>query len=192
MKGIYAVRSGAIKTYITDENGQEQVTGYYLPGELLGLGAIHNGRHFQNAEALESSYLCMIPVNDINRLSKSHPQIQEQLIHLLSKQLQNHHKMVWHLGLKNATSRVAALLLNCSERCHARGFSASEIKLNLSRQDIASHLGLAVETVSRIFGQLKKENVITFKGRQIDILDFDTLNQHVGTKMATTEKIPRI
>ena len=184
MKGIYAVRSGAIKTYITDESGHEQVTGYYLPGELLGLGAIHSGHHFQNAEALESSYLCQIPLNEIKRLSKSHPQIQEQLIHLLSKQLHEQHKMVWHLGLKNATSRVAALLLNCSERCHNRGFSASEIKLNLSRQDIASHLGLAVETVCRIFSQLKKEQVIDFKGRQIDILDSDTLNQYVGSQIA--------
>jgi len=192
MKGIYAIRSGAIKTYITDENGFEQVTGYYLPGELLGLGAIHSGQHFQNAEALESTYLCQIPVEELSRLSKSHPQIQEQLINLLSKQLHDHHKMVWHLGLKNATSRVAALLLNCSERCHDRGFSRSEIKLNLSRQDIGSHLGLAVETVCRIFSQLKKEKVIDFKGRQIDILDFDALNQHMGTKMVQKAKIPSI
>ena len=191
MKGIYAIRSGAIKTYITDENGHEQVTGYYLPGELLGLGAIHSGHHFQIAEALESTYLCQIPVDDLKRLSKSHPQIQEQLIYLLSKQLQAQHKMVWHLGLKNATSRVAALLLNCSDRCHDRGFSASEIKLNLSRQDISSHLGLAVETVCRIFGQLKKDKVIDFKGRQIEILDFDAINQYVGTKMMQNGKIPR-
>ncbi|MCW8826219.1 MAG: helix-turn-helix domain-containing protein [Gammaproteobacteria bacterium] len=192
MKGIYAIRSGAIKTYITDENGHEQVTGYYLPGELLGLGALHSGKHFQIAEALESTYLCQIPVEDLNRLSKDHPQIQEQLINLLSKQLHDHHKMVWHLGLKNATSRVAALLLNCSERCHDRGFSASEIKLNLSRQDISSHLGLAVETVCRIFGQLKRDKVIDFKGRQIDILNFDALNEYMGTKMVQKGKIPRI
>jgi len=183
MKGIYAIRSGAIKTFVTDDNGHEQVTGYYLPGELLGLGAIHSGHHFQNAEALETTYLCLIPVEDLRRLSVDHPQIQEQLIYLLSKQLNEQHKMVLHLGLKNATSRVAALLLNCSDRCADRGFSASDIKLNLSRQDIGSHLGLAVETVCRIFSQLKKEKLIDFKGRQIEILDFEALNRHIGTNL---------
>jgi CRP/FNR family transcriptional regulator len=190
MKGIYAIRSGAVKTYITDESGQDQVTGYYLPGELLGLGAIHSGRHFQVAEALETTYLCQIPIDELNQLSKNHHQIQEQLIHLLSKQLHDHHKMVWHLGLRNATSRVAALLLNCSERCHNRGFSAAEIKLNLSRQDISSHLGLAVETVCRVFSQLKKDKIISFKGRQIKILNFNALNQHMGTKMVQNDKNP--
>ncbi|NOR52202.1 MAG: helix-turn-helix domain-containing protein [Gammaproteobacteria bacterium] len=183
MKGIYAIRSGAIKTYITDDNGHDQVTGYYLPGELLGLGAIHSGHHFQNAEALETTHLCLIPLEDLKRLSKDHPQIQEQLIHLLSKQLNEQHKMVLHLGLKSGVSRVAALLLNCSDRCADRGFSATEIKLNLSRQDIGSHLGLAVETVCRIFSQLKKEKVIDFKGRQIEILDFGALNRYVGTNL---------
>lgn len=185
MKGIYAIRSGAIKTYITDDNGHEQVTGYYLPGELLSLGAVHSGHHFQNAEALETTYLCLIPLEDLKRLSASHPQIQEQLIYLLSKQLNEQHKMVLHLGLKNATSRVAALLLNCSERCADRGFSATDIKLNLSRQDISSHLGLAVETVCRIFSQLKKKKVIDFKGRQIEILNFDALNNYIGINLDT-------
>lgn len=183
MKGIYAIRSGAIKTYITDDNGHEQVTGYYLPGELLSLGAIHSGHHFQNAEALETTYLCLIPLEDLRRLSVDHPQIQEQLIYLLSKQLNEQHKMVLHLGLKSATSRVAALLLNCSDRCADRGFSATDIKLNLSRQDIGSHLGLAVETVCRIFSQLKKQKLIDFKGRQIEILDFEALNRHIGTNL---------
>ncbi len=187
MKGIYAIRSGTVKTYVTDDNGHEQVTGYYMPGELLALGAIHSGHHFQNAEALETSYLCLIPLEDLNRLSKSYPQIQEQLIQLLSKQLNEQHKMVLHLGLRSAISRVAALLLNCSERSANRGFSANEIKLNLSRQDIGSHLGLAVETVCRIFSQLKKERAINFKGRQIEILNFESLNRHIGINLVQNE-----
>jgi CRP/FNR family transcriptional regulator, anaerobic regulatory protein len=174
-QAIYAVRSGSIKTYTPTEDGHEQVTGFHLPGELLGLDAINLLHHPCAAKALETTSICEIPFDRLEELSMHLPSLQHQLLKIMSKEILHDQSLLMLLGKKSAEERLAALLLSLSNRYQQRGFSPTDFHLSMSRNDIGNYLGLAVETVSRLFTRFQDEGLLSVQRKHICILDLPRL-----------------
>lgn len=174
-QAIYAVRSGSIKTYTVSTEGQEQVTGFHLAGELLGLDAINDGNHPCNAKALETTAVCEIPFDRLDELCDRIPGLRRQLFKIMSKELSFEQSLLTLLGKKNSQERLAAFLLSLSARYRGRGFSAHEFRLGMSRDDIGNYLGLAMETVSRMFTRFQSEGILEVDNRDVRILDLERL-----------------
>jgi CRP/FNR family transcriptional regulator, anaerobic regulatory protein len=168
---IYAVRSGAIKAYNIDENGEEQVIGFFLPGELLGLDAIDSQQHPSSAKALETSAVCEIPFNQIESLSTTIHNLQSHMYRLLSREIRQDQELQMLLSKKTAEERIGAFLMNLSLRYEQRKLSAVRFRLPMARTDVGNYLGLAVETVSRVFTRLQKNGVLKVEGKEVEILD---------------------
>jgi CRP/FNR family transcriptional regulator len=179
-QAIYAVRSGSIKTYVPTEEGGEQVTGFYLPGELLGLDAINTGRHPCAAKALETTSLCEIPYERLSKLSNQIPNLQKQLLKVMSKELLHDQSLLMLLGKKNAEQRLAAMLISISNRYKQRGFSPTDFNLSMSRNDIGNYLGLAVETISRLFTRFQEDGLLEVTRRRIVIRECGEMKRIAG------------
>lgn len=178
---LYAVRSGSLKTYTTSEDGAEQVMGFHLPGELLGLDAIANSRHPLSAKALETSSLCEIPFTDLELLSQQLPSLQHQMLRVMSQEIRDDEQNMVILGQKSAEERLAAFLISLSNRLQKRGFSANQFNLSMSRGDIGNYLGLALETVSRLFSRFQNEGLLRVDRKHIELLNRDKLCIYSGT-----------
>jgi len=172
---IFAVRSGAIKLYAFSEQSEEQILGFYLPGEILGLDAIHAERHMGYAIALETSSYCAIPFNHLEETCKEIPGLQHQLYKIMSRELSQENELLLTLSNKDAEEKVASFLVNLSARYRQLGYSSLEFRLPMTRKDIGVYLGLTVETISRIFGRLQQYGVITTDRKFIQILKPDVL-----------------
>ena len=181
LTSIYAVRSGSIKTYSLTNDGREQITGFHLPGELLGLDAINDNAHPCSAKALETSSVCELPFEQLESLAMRIPGLQHQLFRIMSRELKSDEQFMTLLGKKNADERLASFLVGLSNRFQERGYSATEFNLSMSRNDIANYLGLAVETVSRLFSRLQGEGIIEVDRKLINISDLAALNKIAGT-----------
>ncbi len=176
-RSIYAVRSGSIKTYLVDEDGIEQVTGFFLPGEVLGFDGIGTHSHGCNVLALETSSVCEIPFERLEELSLQIPTLQHHMFQLMSKQIESDHQMMLTLSKKNAEGRIATLLLSLSRRYARRNLSANAMRLPMSRMDMGNFLGLTIETVSRTLSRLHKEEVISVDGREIVLKNHERLDE---------------
>lgn len=170
-RSIYAVRSGTIKTYSCTEDGDEQVTGFYLPGEILGIDGICTNTHTNSAKALESAAVCEIPFEKLEVLSVAIPSLQRHFFQLMSKEIQADQQLIMLLSKKSAEERIAALLLSIAARNTARGLSSTRFRLAMSRNDIGNLLGLAVETVSRVFTRLQRSGVLAVEGKEVEVLN---------------------
>lgn len=174
---VYAVRSGALKAYRMTDDGREQVTGFYLPGEIVGMDGISQSRHASSARALETSAVCEIPFSSLEKLSASVPQLQRHFFQLMSREITEDQQLITLLSKSSADARIAALLLSISMRNARRHLSATRFRLSMSRVDIGNYLGLTVETVSRVFTRLQKTKVLEVSNREITILDEAALRQ---------------
>ncbi|MBK1693004.1 fumarate/nitrate reduction transcriptional regulator Fnr [Ectothiorhodospira mobilis] len=190
MHSLYAVRSGSVKTFVLTDDGQEQITSFHLPGELLGLDAIGDGVHPCTALALETCSICEIPFQQLESLASRSPELQHQLLRIMSRELQSDEHLVTLLGRRGSDARVAAFLLNLSDRLGRRGFSRHEFHLTMSRNDIGNYLGLAVETVSRMFSRFQQQGLIRVQRKLVTLLDPDGLRRVAGMEMRT-EQPPR-
>ena len=168
---LYAVRTGFFKTCISSEDGRDQVTGFQMAGELLGLDGIGTDRHTCDAVALEDSQVCIIPFHDLEDLSREFSDLQRQFHKIMSREIVRNHGVMLLLGSMYAEERVAAFLLNLTHRLRARGFSASSVLLRMSREEIGSFLGLKLETVSRAFSHMQGDGLLEVKQRNIRVLD---------------------
>jgi len=177
---IYAVRSGSIKTYTESEQGDEQITGLYLPGELLGLDAIHDHQHPCSAIALETTSLCEIPFDTLESLSKKMPSLNHQLFRIMSKEIASDQTLLMLMAQKNAEERLAAFLVNLSSRLKLRNFSETEFFLSMSRKDIGNYLGLTIETISRTFSRFQNDGLLTTQRKYVNILKLDDLKAIAG------------
>jgi CRP/FNR family transcriptional regulator, anaerobic regulatory protein len=178
---VYAVRSGSVKTYAPVRDGSEQVTGFHLPGELLGLDAIHTERHQCGAVALETTGICELPLNRMEELGSAVTNLQRRMLRIMSRQILHDQTLQVLLCKRSAEERLAALLLSLSNRYKRRGFSAAEFHLSMSRQEIASYLGLAEETVSRLFTRLQEQGLIEVLRKRVHLLNLRRLTSMVGT-----------
>jgi CRP/FNR family transcriptional regulator, anaerobic regulatory protein len=171
---IAAVRAGTVKTYVTDSEGREQVLGFFLPGEIIGLNAISQARYPCNAVALDSVLLCRFSFPNIAALATRMPGLQEQLFRLLSLDIG---KASLLAGNFTADERMAAFLISISRRYAARGFSATRFRLTMSRTDIANYLRLATETVSRVFRRFQDDGYIAVDRREIELCKPDAIEE---------------
>ena len=174
---LYAVRSGTVKQYTIIDNGDDQVLGFYFPGEIIGFDAISSGIHRCSAVALETSSFCTISYTRLENICNQLPGLQKQLLILMSRELSADHEMLATLCNRNADEKVLIFLLNLSNRFRQRGYASSEFKLAMSRQDIGNYLGMSIETVSRTFGKLQKENLVSVNNKTVKILDMIKLEQ---------------
>ena len=172
---IYAIRSGFFKTSVIDGEGREQVTGFCMGGELLGLDGLGAGRYNGTAIALEDSEACVLPFALVEELSHDIRPLQRQLHAVLSREIVRDHGVMMLLGSMRAEERLAAFLINLSKRFVRRGYSASDFHLRMTRDEIGSYLGLKLETVSRLFSQFQKDGLIEVEQKHVRILDSDGL-----------------
>jgi CRP/FNR family transcriptional regulator len=167
---LYAIRTGFFKTCVSNEDGREQVTGFQMAGEIIGLDGIVTDRHSCNAVALEDAEVCIMPFANVEELSREFPVLQRHVHKIMSREIVRENGMMMMLGNMRAEERLAAFLLNLVQRLHARGFSQSEMILRMTREEIGSYLGLKLETISRTFSKLSDDGIIEVKQRYVKIL----------------------
>ena len=174
---IYAIRSGFFKTDVLVEDGRDQVTGFQMTGELLGLDGISTESHTCNAVALEDSEVCTIPFLHLEGLSREIHTLQHHFHKVMSREIVRDHGVMMLLGMMRAEERLAAFLLNLSQRFTARGYSPAEFNLRMTRDEIGSYLGLKLETVSRAFSRFQEEGLIAVQQKNVRILDIPGLKK---------------
>jgi CRP/FNR family transcriptional regulator len=172
---VYAVRSGAIKSVLLSENGDEQITGFYLPGEVLGMDGLATNVHTNSVIALETSSVCEIPFQQLETLSVQLPSLQRHFLQLMSREISQEQKMITLLNKNKADSRIASLLLSISARHNSRNLSATTFILPMSRSDLGNFLGLTIETVSRTFASLQQKQLLQVNKKEITIKDIAAL-----------------
>lgn len=174
-RAIYAVRAGAIKTTVLSINGEEQITGFHLPGEILGLDAINSGRHPCSAQALETTSVCEIPFDNLEYLATKIPGLQQSLLRIMSKEIFKDHELLYAVAKRSADERLAIVLLSFSNRFGRRGLSRTRFRLPMSRAELSNYLGLAPETMSRLFRRFQEQGLITALGKEIALQDIGAL-----------------
>jgi CRP/FNR family transcriptional regulator, anaerobic regulatory protein len=179
-ESLYAVRTGFFKTRVSSEDGRDQVTGFQMAGELLGLDGIGSDRHTCDAVALEDSQVCVIPYGQLEYLSREFTDLQRQFHKIMSREIVRDHGVMLLLGSMRAEERLAAFLLNLTQRLQARGFSPSSLVLRMTREEIGTYLGLKLETVSRCFSKFQDDGILQVKQRQIQVLDPAALQKIVS------------
>ncbi len=177
---LYAIRTGFFKTSITTEDGRDQVTGFQMAGEIIGLDGIVNDQHTCDAVALEDAEVCEMPFDRIEELSREVNALQRHVHKIMSREIVREHGVMLLLGSMRAEERLAAFLLNLVQRLHARGFSPLELVLRMTREEIGSYLGLKLETVSRTFSKFAEDGMVEVKQRHIRILDTEALKRIVN------------
>ncbi|MEP7182298.1 MAG: fumarate/nitrate reduction transcriptional regulator Fnr [Betaproteobacteria bacterium] len=179
---LYAVRLGSLKTTVLAEDGREQVSGYHMLGDIIGLDGIGSDRHGCQALALEDTEVCVLPFERLEDLARDLPPLQHNLYQFLSKEIARDHSIMLLLGSMRAEERLAVFLINLSERYRRRGYSSTEFVLRMTREEIGSYLGLKLETVSRLFSRFQEEGLIQVQGRAVKLLDITALKQLVGQR----------
>lgn len=177
---VYAVRSGAIKTYKTTETGEEQIIDFCLPGDLIGLDAIHSGRFHCHAVALDTSSVCALDYGEIEQLCERSPAFRKAFFKRLSAGILRNENFLVTLGTRDAYQRLAAFLVMLTEYFGSQGYSRVEFVLPMSRADIADYLNLAVETVSRLFSRLQSEKCVRVKRSAVTVMDLEGLYRSAG------------
>ncbi|MDX1625182.1 MAG: fumarate/nitrate reduction transcriptional regulator Fnr [Wenzhouxiangellaceae bacterium] len=180
LKSICVIRSGTVKSYRLSRDGDEIVTGFHLPGELIGLDAIGHERHPAFAVALEDSRYCEIPYREFQRLLSGSPDLNQLMLKLLSVDMAETRELLVVIGRLDARARVAVFLLNLSRRLARRGKDPFRFRLSMDRRDIANYLGLTIETVSRTLSWMQKNGMLTVRGKLVSILDVDSLLDRAG------------
>jgi CRP/FNR family transcriptional regulator len=172
---VYTVRSGSFKTVVMHRNGREQVTGFHLAGEVLGLDGLHNEHHSSDAIAIEDSSVCIIPYALLEALCAESKPLQQQVLRTMSGEIVRESSAMMLLGTMSAEERVATFLLNLSSRLKARGYSPAEFNLRMTREEMGNYLGMKLETVSRMFSKFQRDGLLQTRGKQIRIVDLDAL-----------------
>lgn len=178
---LYAVHSGSLKSVLIAEDGNDQVMGYHMPGDLVGFDGIGNEDLYQcQTTALEDSEVCVMPFDRIERLGRGNPPFQHNVHRYLSREIMRQATAMLSLGTMRAEQRLASFLLDLSLRYEVRGYSSSEFVLRMTREEIGSYLGLKLETISRLMARFQREGLIQFEGRSVKLLDRRSLKQLVG------------
>lgn len=172
---VYIVRSGAVKTYYLNEKGEEHITGFYLPGELFGIDGLNADSHRYSAQALDTTAVCSVPYEALERLYSTHPEIQRRVTDILCEEIFQRQQSLLSLRQSPAEQRLASFLVDISRRLQLRGLCATDLDLPMSRRDIAKYLGLAEETMSRLFTRLQEKKLLSVHGRNIGKLDIEKL-----------------
>lgn len=168
---LYAIRLGHFKTFQLTPNGEQQITGFQMAGELLGMDAISTDRHHCDAVALEDSEVCEIPFTRLEELFGSIPTLLHHFHRMMSQEITREQNVMLLLGNMRAEQRFAAFLVNLSSRYAARGYSSTNFQLRMSREEIGNYLGLTIESISRLLSRFKKQSLLRVSNREIEILE---------------------
>ena len=179
---LYAIRTGFFKTCLASEDGRDQVTGFQMAGEIIGLDGIVNDQHSCDAIALEDAEVCVMPFDRIEEISREVTALQHHVHKIMSREIVREHGVMLLLGSMRAEERLAAFLLNLVQRLHSRGFSQTELVLRMTREEIGSYLGLKLETVSRTFSKFVDDGIVEVKQRHVKILNIEALQRMVNTQ----------
>lgn len=174
---LYVINSGFVKTIISDNNGHQQITGFSMPGDLVGLDAIATGRHQCSTIALEDSSVCGIIFAELEQLNRDMPALQRHFHQTMGAEITRDHGMMLLLGAMRAEERVAMFLLNLSRRLALRGRSGTCFRMPMSRQEIGNYLGLQFETVSRAFSHLASAELIAIHNKEVEIINLQGLQK---------------
>lgn len=185
VEAVYALRSGSLKTQLEDASGQIQITGFLLPGEIAGMDGLLNNQQVSHAIALEDSEVCVMRLDEFDRLATELPMLQTQLRRLMSKEINRSHTIMMTLGALRSEQRLASFLLSMSDRLNALGYSPYEFILRMSREEIGNFLGLTLETVSRLFSRFAREGLLEIHQRDVKLLDLPALHALTGTECPT-------
>jgi CRP/FNR family transcriptional regulator len=180
---IYAVRSGTFKTGLARADGSEQVSGFYMAGEVMGLDGVAQGKHTSSATALEDTELCAIPYTSLSELAAGNAGMQQAFNRLISRELVQKHSLMMLLGSMNAEERLAAFLMNLAQRLKARGYSAVDFHLRMSRAEIGSYLGMTLETISRTFSAFEQQRLLEVDKRHIFVINPEGLARILESRM---------
>jgi CRP/FNR family transcriptional regulator len=180
LRSLYAIRTGFMKSCVLYEDGREQVAGFHMMGDLMGLDAISSDRHMCDAVALEDSEVCEIPFAVLERLSREIPSLLSHFNRIMSREIVRDYGVMLLLGSMRAEERLAAFLLNLSQRFAARGYSPLEFHLRMTREEIGSYLGLKLETISRVLSHFQDEEMIVVRNKRIRITNMDALRALIG------------
>ena len=176
---IFLISSGSIKSYVILEDGEEQVTGFLLAGDVAGLDSVGVNRHLSSAVALESTTVCRLPRATIEKYPPG-----DNLLRYISRYLAYDHNMKLLLARKDADSRIASFLLHISNHYRELGHTYDVFYLTMSRQDIANFLGMAIETVSRTLRRFRDNGILEVTRRNICIEDYARLRNIAGTQIS--------
>ncbi|AWB33538.1 transcriptional regulator [Orrella marina] len=180
LDALFGLRTGSVKTQLEDASGQVQITGFFLPGEVIGLDGMLDSLHASNAVAMEDSEVCVVKLEDIDEVSRYAPSLQGQVRRIMSKEISRSHQVLLALGSMRSEARLAAFLINLSQRLSALGYSSTDFVMRMSREEIGNYLGLTLETVSRLFSRFARDGLIRVSQREVRILDLDALKQLAG------------
>jgi len=176
LRAVYAIRSGSVKSYVLTNDGRVQITGFHITGEVLGLGALVANQYMSEARALETTMVCEVPIDVLEAYSEEVPSIRQQMLKIMSQEILDNQELMLLLGKKNADERLATFLLSLSRRFQRRSYSSTQFNLSMSRSDIGNYLGMAEETVCRVFTRFQEDGLLTTERRQVQLLDQDRLN----------------
>lgn len=176
-KSLFAIRTGSFKTFTLTEQGEQQITGFHLPGDIVGFDGLNSQQHPSYAEALETAMVCEIPLPNLDTLLDQLPRLRQQMMRLMSQDIQSDQQMMLLLNRKTAEQKLATFLSQLAQRYASRGFSATEFRLTMTRSDIGNYLGLTVETISRLLSKMDKEQLISVDGKLITLQDAPALNK---------------
>ncbi len=179
-ESLYAVRLGFLKSTVMSQDGREQVTGFHMAGELVGLDGISTEAHSCDTVALEDTEVCVIPYERLEDVATAMPVLRNHFHRVMSREIVREHGVMLLLGSMHAEERLAAFLLNLSQRFEARGYSRTEFVLRMTRAEIGSFLGLKLETVSRLFSRFQDEGLLEVRQKNVRIADADGLRRRAG------------
>lgn len=177
LHALYVAREGTFKTVSLGEDGSEQVIGFHLPGELIGLDGLGEGVHRCESIALEDAHVCEVPYSELGRVAAEVPGLQMQLFRVMGRSMGRDQDHLEMLGRRQANERMALFLHSLSERLRQLGHPPDAIHLSMSREELASYLGLVIETVSRTLSRMQDDGLIRVQGRKLKILDMGALDK---------------
>ncbi len=177
---LYAVRSGSLKSSVCSSDGEEQIIGFHLPGDIIGFDGLNKEFYQSQTVALETTMVCEIPFNMLEEISGTLPKLRRHMMRILSNEISQDHELMMLLNKRNAEQRLAYFLANLSERFGERGFSSKQFRLSMTRGDIGNYLGLTIETISRLFSRFQQENIIQVEGKFITISDEAELHNRLN------------
>lgn len=176
LRAVYAIRCGSIKSYVLTNDGRVQITGFHITGEVLGLGALAANQYMSEARALETTMVCEVPIDVLEEYSAEVPSLRQQMLNILSQEILDNQELMLLLGKKNSDERLATFLLSLSRRFQRRSYSPSLFNLSMSRSDIGNYLGMAEETVCRVFTRFQDDGLLVTERRQVQLLDQERLS----------------
>lgn len=175
-RSLFAVRTGSFKSFVTNEDGEEQITGFHFPGDIIGFDALREKCHPSYTQALETAMVCELPYETLDEMSVQFPKLRHQIMNFMSAEIKQDHDMMMLLNKRTAEERLMYFISHLSQRFDERGFSNKEFHLTMTRNEIGNYLGLTIETISRLLSRFQKEGIIKVDGKLITITDFDKLN----------------